>query len=142
MQKRLNFVVKPNLDVVATAARLCMIALHVSTSVQQRQLQLVHAKFCVKIGNFLFLNFFNGYEKMATSSLYFLIAFTAFVIILIVLEYVVKVKPNIKVGAPILVIGVILLGLGIYTSNSLVSIIGFVVAVFSLVFFPRRRRWL
>jgi len=79
---------------------------------------------------------------MTTSSLYFLIAFTAFVIILIVLEYVVKVKPNIKVGAPILVIGVILIGFGIYINNTLVSIIGFVVAVFSLVFFPRRRRWL
>lgn len=61
-------------------------------------------------------------------------------VVIVVLVYIVKIGPNIKIGLPILVLGIALVGSGIYLNNQILVLVGFLVAVFSLVFFPRRRR--
>ena len=79
---------------------------------------------------------------MSLSSLLYTIIPAIFLIAIIIIEYSGKVKPNLQVGIPILAVGVALIAVGIVIGNPPLIITGFLIFVFSLVFIPRRRRWL
>lgn len=66
--------------------------------------------------------------------------FTIALLVIIFLKYFVNLKPNIKVGTPLLLFGIAITFLGIYFGNVNMSLAGFLVFVFSLLFFPTRRR--
>ncbi|MEM4139385.1 MAG: hypothetical protein QW250_07630 [Sulfolobaceae archaeon] len=54
-----------------------------------------------------------------------------------------KIQPNLKIGIPILAVGVALIVVGIVIANPLLSNVGFLILifVFSLIFRQRRHRW-
>ena len=52
-----------------------------------------------------------------------------------------KIQPDLKIGIPILIVGVALIAFGIVIANPALYITGFLIFVISLFFMPRRHRW-
>jgi len=73
--------------------------------------------------------------------LFYTILPTIFLIAVIIIVYLGKIQPNLKIGIPILAAGVALIVVGILIANPPLSIIGFLIFVISLIFMPRRHRW-
>ncbi|BCU68751.1 hypothetical protein [Stygiolobus caldivivus] len=73
--------------------------------------------------------------------LFYTILPTIFLIAIIIIVYSGKIQPNLKIGIPILAVGVALIVVGILIGNPPLYIIGFLIFVISLIFIPRRHRW-
>ncbi|BFI74405.1 hypothetical protein [Sulfurisphaera ohwakuensis] len=66
---------------------------------------------------------------------------TILLIVVIISIYLIKIQPNLKIGIPILAVGVALIVAGIVIANPPLFTIGFFIFVISLIFIPRRHRW-
>ncbi|MEJ2779407.1 hypothetical protein WIW89_00410 [Stygiolobus sp. CP850M] len=78
---------------------------------------------------------------MSITSDFYVIFPLVLLVLIILLVYIVKIKPNLVIGFFLLGIGIFLIVSGFVLGKHALFFIGFIVSVFSLVFFPRRRRW-
>ena len=78
---------------------------------------------------------------MSITSDFYVIFLLVLLVLIILLVYIVKIKPNLVIGFSTLAIGILLIVLSFILGKPVLFFIGFFVSVFSLVFFPKRRRW-
>ena len=78
---------------------------------------------------------------MSITSDFYVIFPLVLLVFIILLVFIVKIKPNLVIGFSLLGIGIFLIILSFILGKLALFYIGFLVSVFSLVFFPRRRRW-
>jgi hypothetical protein len=76
---------------------------------------------------------------MSITSDFYVIFPLVLLVLIILLVYIVKIKPNLVIGFSLLGIGIFLIVSSFVLGKPALFFIGFIVSVFSLVFFPRRR---
>ena len=76
---------------------------------------------------------------MSITSDFYVIFPLVLLVLIILLVYIVKIKPNLVIGFSLFGIGIFLIVSSFVLGKPALFFIGFIVSVFSLVFFPRRR---